>query len=116
VGHLAALHRLWVSPFEHEPMVSLDEVLAWGDAHDTVGGDPPWLHPPDCGLTGLTRVDLGAADSASILHGREIRSEIGLPAGTTVRAYDAHGDLLGLLEVTPGDRLQVIRLMVGAVP
>lgn len=116
VGHLAALRRLWVSPFEHEPMVSLDEVLAWGDTHDTGGGNAPWLRPLDCGLTGLTRVDLGTADSASILHGRAIRSETGLPAGTTVRAYDAHGELLGLLEVTPGDRLQVIRLMVAAAP
>ena len=116
VGHLAALRRLWVAPFEHEPMVSLDDVLAWGAAPGTVGASPSWLRPLDCGLIGLTRIDLGAMDSASILHGRTIRSETGLPAGTTVRAYDARGALLGLLEVTRDDRLQVIRLMACTGP
>jgi tRNA pseudouridine55 synthase len=111
VGHLAALRRLWVAPFEREPMVTLEEVLAWGNAVGD-GGDPPWLRPLDCALTGLIRVDLGAADSAAVLHGRAVRADTGLPTGTTVRAYDTGGGLLGLLEVAPGDRLQVVRLLV----
>ena len=111
VGHLAALRRLWVAPFEREPMVALEEILAWAEGPGD-GREPPWLRPLDCALTGLIRVDLGASDSAAVLHGRSVRADTGLPTGTTVRAYDADGAILGLLEVTPGDRLEVVRLLV----
>ena len=61
-------------------------------------------------------MDLGASDSASILHGRAVRVATGLAPGTPVRAYDSGGALLGMLEVTAGDRLQVVRLMTSAAP
>ena len=111
VGHLAALRRLWVAPFDSEPMVTLEEIGAWRDAGGAGHGSPAWLRPVDSALAGLARVDLGSADSASIRHGRTIPSDGGLLAGTTVCAYDADGGLLGLLEVAPDRRLRVVRLL-----
>ena len=119
VGHLAALRRLWVAPFASESMVTLDEIGAWQTAVESAGRDPgdtrgrpSWLHPVEYALTGYARVDLGPADSLSIRHGRTVPSDRGLPAGTTVRAYDAVGDLLGLLRAGSDGRLQVVRLFV----
>jgi tRNA pseudouridine55 synthase len=115
VGHLIALHRLWVAPFVREPMVSLEEVLRTSD--QVVGVErPTWLRPLDSALVGLARVDLGSADSAAVRHGRAVRSDTDLAAGTTVRAYDAGGELLGLLEVAAGNRLQVLRLLTRVDP
>jgi tRNA pseudouridine55 synthase len=111
VGHLAALRRLWVAPFESEPMVTLEEISAWRDAAGAAHGSPAWLRPVDCALAGLARVDLGPTHSASIRHGRTIPSEGNFPTGTTVCAYDPDGALLGLLEVAPDRRLRVVRLL-----
>ena len=111
VGHLAALRRLWVAPFHAEPMVSLDEIEAWRRGGQ---GEPPWLRALDCALAELVRVDLDRVDAESIRHGRSVAGGAGLRPGTTVRAYDADGVLLGLLEATADARLKVVRLLVGA--
>ena len=112
VGHLAALRRLWVEPFDSEPMVTLEEISAWREAGEAGQGDPPWLRPVDIALAGLSRVDLGADDSDWVRHGRAVPADGGFPTGTTVCAYDADGRLLGLLEVAQDGRLRVVRLLV----
>jgi tRNA pseudouridine55 synthase len=112
VGHLAALRRLWVAPFDSEPMVTLDEISAWRDAGEAGQGDPPWLRPVETALTGLARVDLSAGDSDAVRHGRTVPADGGFPVGATVCAYDVDGRLLGLLEVAQGRRLRVVRLLV----
>jgi len=112
VGHLAALRRLWVAPFEFEPTVTLEEISTWRDAGEAGQGDPPWLRPVDLALAGLARVDLGAGDSDSVRHGRTVPADVGFLVGTTVCAYDVDGRLMGLLEVTQDGRLRVVRLLV----
>jgi tRNA pseudouridine55 synthase len=117
VGHLAALRRLWVAPFQKDAMVGLDEIDAWRGERDAGRAEPPhWLRPVDGGLAGLARIDLDPADSDSVRHGRTVAGGAGLSPGTTVRAYDADGALLGLLEVTADARLKVVRLLAAAVP
>ena len=59
VGHLAALRRLWVAPFESDSMVTLEEITAWRDERGAGHGNPAWLRPVDCALADLARVDLG---------------------------------------------------------
>ena len=111
VGHLAALRRLWVAPFESEPTVTLEEISAWRDAGGAGQGDPPWLRPVDLALAGLARVDLGAGDSDSVRHGRTVPADAGFLVGATVCAYDVDGRLMGLLEVAQDGRLRVVRLL-----
>lgn len=112
VGHLEALRRLWVAPFESEPMVTLEEISAWQEAGGAEQGDPPWLRPVEIALARLARVDLGADDSDWVRHGRTVPADGGFPVGTIVCAYDADGRLLGLLEVAQDRRLRVVRLLV----
>ena len=111
-GHLAALRRLWVAPFESEPMVTLEEISAWQEAGGAEQGDPPWLRSVEIALARLARVDLGADDSDWVRHGRTVPADGGFPVGTIVCAYDADGRLLGLLEVAQDRRLRVVRLLV----
>lgn len=80
-GHVTALRRLYVEPFEREPMHSLDTV---GDAA---------ILPADRPLRHLPAVSLDAAAAARILHGQTVPGDAG--AGT-VRLYDDGGHFLGL--------------------
>lgn len=116
VGHLSALRRLWVAPFEAEVMVSIEEIAAWEAAGARLEPRPPWLLPVARALAGLPRVDLDVADSAAIRHGRSVAAEAGLVPGATACAYDESGLLLGLLTVRPDRRLHVIRLLADPEP
>lgn len=116
VGHLAALRRLWVAPFESEAMVSLDEITAWEAAGAALEPRPAWLLPVARALAGLPRVDLDAADSAAVRHGRSVAAVPELAPGATTCAYDAAGALLGLLAVGSDRRLHVLRLLVDPEP
>jgi tRNA pseudouridine55 synthase len=80
-GHVASLRRLYVEPFEHEPMQSLEMV---GEAA---------ILPADRPLQHLPAVSLDAADTGRILHGQTVAGGAG--AGT-VRLYDDAGEFLGL--------------------
>jgi tRNA pseudouridine55 synthase len=106
LGHLVALRRLWVEPFEGSPMVTLDEVEAW--AADAL---PPWLRPVDCAFPGLPVVSLDDTQSLHLCQGRVLDVPDGT-AGPLLRAYGAAGQFLGLVEVGPDRRLRVRRLFV----
>jgi tRNA pseudouridine55 synthase len=117
VGHLSALRRLWVSPFESETMTRLDEITAWETAGARLEPRPSWLLPVERALAGLPRIDLDTAEAAAIRHGRSIAvAATGLAPGTTVCGHDATGALLGLLTVGPDRRLRVQRLLADAEP
>lgn len=111
VGHLRALRRLWVAPFELDVMVSIEEITAWEAAGAQLEPPPPWLLPVARALAGLPRVELDAADSAAIRHGRSVAAAAGLVPGATTCAYDEAGTLIGLLTVGPDRRLHVLRLL-----
>jgi tRNA pseudouridine55 synthase len=116
VGHLTALRRLWVAPFESEAMVSLDEITAWEATGAALEPRPGWLLPLARALEGLPRVDLDAADSAAVRHGGSVAAVAELTSGATACAYDAAGVLLGLLTVGSDRRLHVLRLLVDPEP
>lgn len=112
VGHLAALRRLWVAPFEHEPMVGIDTIREW--AEDTGRCPPAWLLPVDRAFTQLARLDLDATAALHLRQGRTLQvpeHAAVVSEGDLLRAYDPEGRFLGLVGHRAG-RLRVERLFV----
>lgn len=91
-GHVCELRRLYVEPFEQQPMQtleSLEEACARGSA--------PALLPPDWPLAHLPAAHLTARDAAQLLKGQAVGAQTeGAPA--RVRLYDDRGRFLGLGE------------------
>ncbi|MFO1407343.1 MAG: tRNA pseudouridine(55) synthase TruB [Steroidobacteraceae bacterium] len=112
-GHLAALRRLWVEPFDPADMVTLDAIEAWAAA----GGDDPrgerWWLPSDRAYPGLPRVDLDDTQARHLAQGRVLAAPVLDPAGGPARAYAPDGTFLGLVEPVPDGGLRVLRLFVG---
>jgi tRNA pseudouridine55 synthase len=113
LGHLVALRRLWVDPFDGVPMVTLEAVEA-EPALALAGteGAPGWLRPVDCAFPGLPLVRLDAEATLHLRQGRTLAPPPGSPAGPLLRAYDDAGGFLGLVEPGPDGRLRVQRLFV----
>ena len=89
-GHVTALRRLYVEPFQDEPMQTLDTV-AQAVTPELVGALR--ILPADWALAHLPTVSLEAGAAARILHGQTV--EGGIVAGT-VRLYDSAGRFLGI--------------------
>ncbi len=99
-GHVAALRRSWVEPFEREPMQTLEAVTRACEAeaaaaHVTARGLE--LLPADRPLEHLPPVSLEAWQADRIGHGQEIVL-VRSPAPGRVRLYDAAQRFLGLGE------------------
>lgn len=103
VGHVTALRRLWVEPFEGEPMQTLESVKSARES----GGWPSWL-PADWPLRHLPAVHLGPADARRILHGQAVQVA-GAAAAPRVRLYEAEG-FLGLGECDAQGNVQPRRV------
>ena len=89
VGHVSALRRLTVEPFEAEPMYTLEALTALSG---TPGGLP--LLPADTALRHLPAVSLGAGAAARLIQGQAVASAA---AGEgRVRLYDEAGRFLGV--------------------
>ena len=91
-GHVTALRRSWVEPFEDEPMQTLEAVARAcevGTGLRILAPDRPLAHLPAAGL------EAGEADR--IGQGQEIRLARTLPAGR-LRLYDADRRFLGVGE------------------
>ena len=91
-GHVSALRRSWVEPFEQETMETLEAVTRACEA-----GAGPRLLPPDQPLAHLPAAPLESWQADRIGHGQEVvllRS----PAPGRVRLYDAAGRFLGIGE------------------
>lgn len=103
-GHVAALRRSWVEPFEAERMETLEALTRACE-----GGGPPKLLPPDRPLAHLPAVNLDCGQIARIRHGQEVvlaRS----PASGRVRLYDAAQRFLGLGESDGQGKIRPRRL------
>lgn len=101
VAHLSALRREYVEPFEGQPMVTLDAVLA--------NPRGVTLLPADAALLRLPSLTL---DPESV---RRLQQGQRLPLGAAVapgrcRVYAEAGPFLGVGEVLPGGVLQPRRL------
>ena len=89
-AHLAGLRRIATGGFRIGDAISLDVLAAMDpDARDTR------LHPVDCLLDGLPRLDVAVDDAIRLRHGRSISA----PAQDSARfrAYGPGGDLVGVL-------------------
>jgi tRNA pseudouridine55 synthase len=108
-GHLGALRRLWVEPFERAPMVTLEEI----EASPVTAAEPaPWLAAVDTAFPDLPRLALDDLEALYLRQGRTLARPAGLVEAPQYRAYGPDGGFLGLVEPGAGDRLQVLRLFV----
>lgn len=101
-GHVAALRRVAVEPFEREPMHTLESL-----AQLRAAGAPLPLLPLDFALQHLPAVHLGADDSERCRRGQRVASAV---SGARVRIYDARGRFMGLGEADAEGGLQPRRL------
>ncbi len=108
-GHLGALRRLWVEPFEAAAMVTLDAIEA-----SPVGGQgaTSWLSAVDTAFPDVPRLSLDHAAALHLCQGRTLARPDGLPDAAHYRAYGPDGGFLGLVEPGPDGQLQVQRLFV----
>jgi tRNA pseudouridine55 synthase len=91
-GHVVALRRLYVEPFDCEPMYTLVEVEAACE-----GGRVPGMIAADAALPGMPVVRLTAELAGRLAHGQTVVVAGGTPGGK-VRLYDAQGRFMGLGE------------------
>jgi tRNA pseudouridine55 synthase len=106
VGHVASLRRLGLGPFGASRMRTLDEIE--GAEGDALGA---MLLRPDEALSGMPAVQLGDADEAWVLQGREIPAAG--PGASRVRMYGVGGRFLGVGRMSnEGARLAPERIMV----
>ncbi len=111
-GHLSALRRLWVEPFEGRSMVTLEAVEAWVAGHPGEAERPEWLLPVDAAFVTLPRVDVDARSSLHLRQGRELPAPAALATGEMARVYDPASRFLGLVTCESGGRIRVARLFV----
>lgn len=105
-GHVRALRRLYVEPFDREPMHELGELEIAARE-----GRLPALLAPDVALPDLPQLRLDAVQAARIVQGQSASLSCAAPA-RRARLYDPEGQFLGLAEVGPGGRVQPRRLLL----
>ncbi|MFO7275715.1 MAG: tRNA pseudouridine(55) synthase TruB [Pseudomonadota bacterium] len=108
-GHVSALRRLYVEPFDSEPMVTLEEI----EAACRMGAPLPFV-PLERALGHLPQVVLDHAAADRLRHGQPVAAGIGRAA--RVRLYDESGCFLGLGEAEPSGRVLPRRLFVTPLP
>ena len=91
-GHVAALRRLYVEPFDRAPMHTLVEVEASCQA-----GRLPEMIAADAALPGMPAVRVPADLACRLAHGQAVMVAGGTPGGK-VRLYDPQGRFMGLGE------------------
>jgi tRNA pseudouridine55 synthase len=101
-GHVAALRRVAVEPFENEPMHTLESL-----AQLRAAGTPLPLLALDFALQHLPAVHLGELDSERCRQGQRVAASA---AGPRVRIYDSQGHFMGLGEADLSGGLQPRRL------
>jgi tRNA pseudouridine55 synthase len=107
VGHVAALRRTALGPFQGMPMHDLETIENARSRSDL----EPLLLSVDAALPDLPAVHLGAAEQASVLQGRAVAASG--PGEARVRMYGIHGRFLGVGRMDlEGARLAPERLMV----
>ena len=111
-GHLSALRRPWVEPFEDRAMVTLEAVEAWLAGHPGEAERPEWLLPVDAAFAMLPRIELDARSSLHLTQGRELPAPAELASGEMARVYDPAGRFLGLVAGESAGRIRVARLFV----
>lgn len=103
-GHVVALRRLYVEPFECAPMFTLSAVAAACRA-----GTAPTMIAPDEALPGMPSVHLPADLAGRLAHGQVVMVAGGTATGR-VRLYGPEGRFMGLGEADQSGQLRARRL------
>jgi tRNA pseudouridine55 synthase len=103
-GHVTALRRLYVEPFEFAPMHTLNAVIAACDA-----GSLPAMIAPDAALPGMPSVHLPADLAERLAHGQAVLVVGGTATGR-VRLYGPEGRFMGLGEADASGQVRPRRL------
>jgi len=109
VGHVAALRRLTVSPFEERAMHTFAELEA-AAAHGVAALDALLL-PAEAALGSWPATRLGQSDASRLAHGQSVAAEAGLPCGH-VKVYADSGQLIAIGVVTDERRLLPSRVFL----
>lgn len=110
VGHVAALRRTSVDPFEEAGMTTLAELEA--DAERGIETLDRRLLPSDTALSEWPAIALDAGGARKLAQGRQLPREPGWPEGA-VRVYGPERRFLGVADVTSEGSLIPRRLFVG---
>ncbi|HUN26253.1 MAG TPA: tRNA pseudouridine(55) synthase TruB [Steroidobacteraceae bacterium] len=105
-GHVRQLRRLYVAPFEREPMVTLEALQQL-----VADGAPVPLLPPEAALPGLPAVAFGPDAAARLAQGQAVLGIDATLAGR-VRLHDERGRFLGLGEADGRGAVRPRRMFV----
>jgi tRNA pseudouridine55 synthase len=105
-GHVESLRRVYVEPFAHFPMETLESVSAALGA-----GRAPAVLRVDAPLQHMAAVTLEAAAAGRMLHGQSVTVDRSTESGR-VRLYDASGTFLGIGESDGVGNVRPRRLFV----
>jgi len=86
-GHLTALRRTRVGPFDVANAASIDHLA-----------DGPFLSPAEVASAVLGRLDVTAAEAQDLRHGKRLTGAAARMDGDTAGAVDPAGELVGILE------------------
>lgn len=111
LGHVSALRRLSVEPFEKEPMVTLEALEA-----DCAGAGAVRLLPIDAPLAHLPAVTLDAARTVRLLKGQIVAGAPAVAPGQRLRLYDEAGQFLGIGTADGAGNVQPRRLLRSVAP
>jgi len=105
LGHVTQLRRLYVEPFEREPMHTLEGIAAQRTREEW-----PQLLAPDAALADLPAVHLGAEQARRVLMGQGVIAQPRAVA-SRVRLYDERGMFLGIGVTEPSGAVRPRRLL-----
>jgi len=106
-GHVQALRRVYVEPFDTAPMETLESIASAIEA-----GGRPLILPADAPLQHMVAVRLDSTATAKILHGQPVLAGECGTAGR-VRLYDAQGAFIGIGESDGAGGVRPKRLFSG---
>jgi tRNA pseudouridine55 synthase len=106
-GHVQALRRVYVEPFDNAPMETLESIASAIQA-----GGMPTILPADAPLQHMAAVMLDSRATSKILHGQSVITEQSVPAGR-VRLYDPQGAFIGIGESDSAGGVRPKRLFSG---
>ena len=107
-GHVQALRRVYVEPFNEAPMETLESIARALDA-----GILPTILPADAPLQHMVAIRLDSRATEKILHGQAVTAGECGTAGR-VRLYDAAGAFIGIGESDGAGSVRPKRLFSGA--
>jgi tRNA pseudouridine55 synthase len=106
LGYVRGLRRLSLDPFDGLPMYTMEQLDALQPpARDAV------LLQPDRAFLDLPRVELAPLAVEGLLQGRTVAA-LQPAAPGELRAYDAQGRFLGMVQGAPDGRVRPVRLFV----